>query len=159
MSEVEALPSGVVLLSIPSTVLWPPPTPLSCFYPIFGGYLISSITQRVNPRQVEVSFVPLSPMHTSHSQYPEFRPRFQMVSNPPWPTGLHPRSRGSTEPPYTILSQHNCMADIYEACSDSLSLRAVCSRAPTVWVRGHVYPALLPCFSRHPHVCHSYSTN
>src|ERR1039458_7656012 len=46
VTEVEALPSGEVLLSPPSSVLWPHPTPLSSVPSVFGGYLIPSVTQQ-----------------------------------------------------------------------------------------------------------------
>jgi uncharacterized membrane protein (UPF0182 family) len=58
-----------------------------------------------------------------------------------------------------MLSQHCCMADINEAYEGSLALQAVQLRAPTVWVWGHVYPALLPRFSYPPRVRHSYAVN
>src|ERR1700679_3878370 len=66
MTEAEGLPSGEVLLSPPSQVLCPPPTPLSRVSQAFGGRLIPSITWQVRPRRVEVSTVPLSSVHTSH---------------------------------------------------------------------------------------------
>jgi hypothetical protein len=58
-----------------------------------------------------------------------------------------------------MLSQHKCMADIYEAYQGSLALRAVQLRAPTVWVWGYVYTALLPCVGCPKHVRHSYAIN
>jgi len=58
-----------------------------------------------------------------------------------------------------MLSQHNRMADIYEAYDGSLALRAVRLRAPTVWVWGHVCTALLLCLGRPPHIRHSYAGN
>jgi len=41
----------------------------------------------------------------------------------------------------------------------SLGLRAVQLRAPTVWVWGHVFPALLPRLGRPRRVRHSYTGN
>jgi uncharacterized membrane protein (UPF0182 family) len=58
-----------------------------------------------------------------------------------------------------MLSQHKCMADIYEAYQGSLALRAVQLRAPTVWVWGHVFPTLFPRLGRPPRVRHSYTGN
>jgi hypothetical protein len=61
-------------------------------------------------------------------------------------------------PPYTVLSQHCRTAEVYEACKVHLRY-GLCLRAPTVWVGGHVYPALFPRFSHHPRVRHSYTGN
>jgi hypothetical protein len=115
MTEVEALPSDKVLLSLPSQVLWPPPTPLSRISRAFGGRLIPSITWSVTPRRVEVSTVPLSSIHTSHSLYPEFLPWLRIVRSSTRVRGLRPHSKDSAEPPYTALSQHICAAEVYEA--------------------------------------------
>jgi len=97
-AEAEVLPSGEVLLSSPSAVLWPPPTPLSRIPPDFGGCLIPSVTRQVGPRRVEVSFVPLGSVCASHPLYPGFRLRLRMASSSTGGTGLRPRSRDSAGP-------------------------------------------------------------
>ena len=74
-----------------------------------------SITRSVKPRRVEVSTVPLSSVHTSHSLYPEFLPWLRLVRSSTRDHGLRPHSKDSAEPPYTALSQHICAAEIYEA--------------------------------------------
>ncbi len=69
----------------------------------------------VNPRRSKVSIVPLSSVHTSHPLYPEFPPWLRLVRSSTERRGLRPHSKDSAEPPYTVLSQHDCTADIYEA--------------------------------------------
>ncbi len=76
---------------------------------------MSSLTRWINPRRSKVSIVPLSSVHTSHPLYPEFPPRLRLVRSSTGRRGLRPHSMDSAEPPYTVLSQHDCTADIHEA--------------------------------------------
>lgn len=103
------------MLSLLSAVLWPPPTPLSRIFWIFGVYLISLITQQVKLRQVEVSFVPPSSFYTSHPLYPEFLSWLRMIRSSTKKHGLRLHSKDSAKPPYTVLPQQKRTADIYEA--------------------------------------------
>jgi len=67
--EIETLPSGLVLLSLPSSVLWPPPTshPASSRFSLIK--LIPVVTTAVTHRPNEISPVPSSTFSTSRSPY------------------------------------------------------------------------------------------
>jgi hypothetical protein len=146
------------LLSAPSTVLWPPPTPLSRVRPAFGGRRIPSVTRWVMPRRVEVSSVPFNPVRASHPQYPESPSRLHLVSHPSRDFSLRADFRRSAGPPYTRLFQNNRLAELYETARFT-RLRAARLRVSTVWIWGHVCPTLFPRFSHHPRVRHSYTAN
>ena len=67
--EVEALPSERVVLSRPSSVLWPPPTSHPASLRISPVRVIPSVTVVVVNRPGETSPVPSSPVLTSRSPY------------------------------------------------------------------------------------------
>ena len=70
MSKVGPLPSGKVMLSLPSSVLWAPPTPLPGFPLHFTGVLlIATVTSASSRRPGGVSPVPEQAFLTFRSLY------------------------------------------------------------------------------------------
>ena len=70
MSKVGPLPSGKVMLSLPSSVLWAPPTPLPGFPLHFTGVLlIAPVTSASSRRPGGVSPVPEPAFLTFRSLY------------------------------------------------------------------------------------------
>ena len=88
--EVETLPSGRVLLSLPSSVLWSPPTshPASSWISLLE--LIPVVTTAVSCRPNQISPVPSPPFPTSRSPYAGrlFAAASTGSSPLPWPSLL-----------------------------------------------------------------------
>jgi hypothetical protein len=86
--EVEALPSNKVLLSLSSSVLWPPPTSHPAFRWTSLLQLIPAVTVGVDHRPDEISPVPSPAFTTSRSPYAggSFGAALPGSSHLPWPS-------------------------------------------------------------------------
>ena len=113
-SRGPSLRQGSVVLAIAGTMA-SSDSSIPASFRLSAAYLIPSLRDWLFRDGVEVSIVPLSSVHTSHPLYPGFLLWLRMVRSSTRVRGLRPRSKDSAEPPYTVLSQHDRTADIYEA--------------------------------------------